>query len=120
MPYHQMQGLPIIVERLPKCDFCGRVARYRGRTSVATDGKVANMCEACFAIHGVTLAEGIFSGQELVLGNEKTISIDYKQAWIKLLDKINTLPGDGKGRFSRKELKEIMLECLVNPNQSQM
>ena len=48
------------VERLPACDFCGRAARYDGKTK---RGPWAYMCEECFPILGVGL--GLGKGQEL-------------------------------------------------------
>jgi len=55
----------VTVERLPKCDFCGRIARYDGRTK--HHGCWAYMCEGCFAIRGIGL--GLGKGQELILAS---------------------------------------------------
>ena len=71
----------ITVEHLPPCDFCGRVARFDGRTKHR--GCWAYMCEGCFAIHGVGL--GLGYGQELILafGIEKALDeISYRPGGI--------------------------------------
>ena len=52
----------VVVEVLPKCDFCGETAHYDGRTRT---GQWGYMCLSCFGIHGIRL--GLGSGQELVL-----------------------------------------------------
>jgi len=44
-----------------KCDFCGKVAKYDGKTKM---GPWANMCESCFKINGVGL--GLGKGQRFV------------------------------------------------------
>lgn len=49
------------VTRLPNCDFCGKTAKYDGKT---TRGPWANMCQADFEINGVGL--GLGKGQELI------------------------------------------------------
>lgn len=49
------------VEKLPKCDFCDKLALYDGRTTM---GPWAHMCEEHFRTHGVGL--GVGKGQKLV------------------------------------------------------
>jgi len=66
-----MAHIKVTVERLPKCDFCGKIARYNGRTK---DGRWANMCEGCFAIRGVGL--GLGKGQELILASVGGLEIE--------------------------------------------
>lgn len=51
------------VRELPACNFCGRVARFRGKT---LDGKRHDMCEACFASLGQGLGSGTGYKLELV------------------------------------------------------
>lgn len=52
----------VSVYALPKCNFCGEVATYDGKTIC---GPWANMCRKCFENCGVGL--GLGRGQELVL-----------------------------------------------------
>lgn len=73
-----MAHTKVTVERLPKCDFCEKIARYDGRTK---NGQWAYMCEGCFAICGVGL--GLGKGQELILAH---FDID------KALDEISYKP----------------------------
>jgi len=51
------------VRVLPACQFCGRIARFRGKTH---NGKWHNMCEACFQTNGEGLGSGIGYKLELV------------------------------------------------------
>lgn len=44
-----------------KCDFCGALAKYDGKTIT---GPWANMCDDCFGEHGVGLGTG--KGQKLI------------------------------------------------------
>jgi len=79
----------VTVERLPKCDFCGKIARYDGRTKHG--GHWAYMCESCFAIHGVGL--GLGKGQELILASVGGLEIDDTGFDIdKALDDISYKP----------------------------
>jgi len=66
-----MKYTKVIVERLPKCDFCGRIARYDGRLKGRTTW--AYMCEACFAIHGAGL--GLGYGQKLILASRRGLKL---------------------------------------------
>ena len=50
----------VVVEVLPKCDFCGKEAKYDGKTDM---GAWANMCLPCFGTRGIGL--GLGKGQEL-------------------------------------------------------
>jgi len=88
-----MEHIKVTVERLPKCDFCGRIARYDGRTKHG--GHWAYMCEACFAIHGVGL--GLGKGQELILASVGGLEITDTGFDIdKALGEISYKPkGDG-------------------------
>jgi len=54
------KGYEVEVSQLPKCDFCGKVAKYDGRTK---HGPWANMCLICFGEQGVGL--GVGKGQYL-------------------------------------------------------
>jgi len=54
------------VERLPACNFCGRVAIYDGRTK---EGPWAYMCERCFPVHGKGL--GLGKGQKLEITKDE-------------------------------------------------
>jgi len=69
-----MKHTKVTVERLPKCDFCGRIARYDGRTK--HNGHWAYMCQDCFAIHGVGLGLGLGKGQELILASVGELELD--------------------------------------------
>lgn len=52
------------VTRIPKCDFCGKEAKYDGKTQM---GPWANMCETCWKQHGVgKLGTGLGQKYELV------------------------------------------------------
>jgi len=70
-----MEHTKVTVERLPKCDFCGKVARYDAKIK---GGEArygwAYMCEGCFAIHGIKL--GLGYGQELILAGVAGLEID--------------------------------------------
>ena len=82
----------VTVERLPKCDFCGRIARYDGRLKGKTTW--AKMCEGCFAIHGVGL--GLGQGQELILASIGGLEVDDTDFDIgKALDEISYKPEGG-------------------------
>lgn len=48
---------------LPKCDFCGKDAKYDGKLNFGSSW--AYMCEEDFKIHGIGL--GLGRGQELIL-----------------------------------------------------
>ena len=52
----------VVVNELPNCDFCGKPAKYDGKTNI---GPWANMCQVCFKVNGTGLGLGF--GQELVL-----------------------------------------------------
>ena len=52
----------VFIDALPKCDFCGVLAEYDGKTSM---GPWAYMCKDCFKSFGVGL--GIGKGQKLIL-----------------------------------------------------
>lgn len=52
----------VVVLRLPKCDFCGKDARYDGKTEM---GPWANMCPQHFRMYGVGLGSG--RGQKLIV-----------------------------------------------------
>lgn len=54
------------VVKMPKCDICGGVAAYDGKTTM---GPWANMCEEDFKWHGVGLGTG--RGQRLVLVSDE-------------------------------------------------
>lgn len=74
-----MAHTKVTVERLPKCDFCGRIARYDGKVKGGEDRYGwAYMCEGCFAIRGIGL--GLGKGQELILASVGGLEIntDYK------------------------------------------
>ena len=58
MPKHE----EVEVEKLPACDFCGRTARYDGKT---IQGPWAYMCATHFEIYGIGL--GLGKGQKLIL-----------------------------------------------------
>jgi len=80
-----MAHTKVTVERLPKCDFCGRIARYDGRTK---DGRWAYMCEGCFAIRGIGL--GLGKGQELILASIGGLELGFDID--KALDEISYKP----------------------------
>ena len=52
----------VFVDSLPKCDLCGVLAKYDGKTTI---GPWAYMCKTCFRRFGVGLGTG--KGQELIL-----------------------------------------------------
>lgn len=85
----------VTVERLPKCDFCGRIARYNSRVKSGIEAHLvfearygwAYMCEACFAIYGVGL--GLGKGQELILASIGGLELDTGFDIDKALDEIS-------------------------------
>ena len=52
----------VFVDVFPKCDFCGILAEYDGKTKI---GLWAYMCEICFKRFGVGLGTG--KGQKLTV-----------------------------------------------------
>lgn len=54
------------VSEIPKCDLCGKPARYDAKTK---QGPWGYLCWSCFQDHGIGL--GLGKGQELVLENTK-------------------------------------------------
>ena len=64
----------VVVDSLPKCDFCESEARYDGKTKL---GPWGNMCEECFPVYGVGLGTG--KGQRLVLRTEQETSSETSE-----------------------------------------
>ncbi len=61
------KGQEVIVERLPKCDFCESDANYDAKTR---PGPWANLCEMCWKQYAASTLLGIGIGQRLVLGRD--------------------------------------------------
>jgi hypothetical protein len=62
VPNEDPMSKQVIVDKLPKCDFCEYPAAYDGKTKM---GPWANMCETHFKTFGVGLGTG--QGQKLIL-----------------------------------------------------
>jgi hypothetical protein len=59
----------IIVDKLPKCDFCDSLAAYDARTVLS--GLWANMCPYHYKHYAADKTLGLGKGQKLILKGEK-------------------------------------------------
>ena len=93
MNIQSQEHTAVVMDTLPKCDFCPVLAKYDGKTA---KGPWAYMCPTHFATYGVGL--GLGNGQQLMLkrpatqGKKKT-SMKAQKGQQTTADKLQQLAG---------------------------